>query len=317
MRKGLDYIIIALKGAAMGAADVIPGVSGGTIAFISGIYEELINSIKSFDTHALRLLLGLKFGRFWKKVNGNFLFSLVAGIAFSIFSLAKVMTYLLEHHPVVTWAFFFGLIVASTVMISRDIKEWSWKSVTAFLAGAAAIVFISRATPATTPDTWWFVLLCGAVAVCAMILPGISGAFILLLMGKYRFMMEAVSNYHITTILIFVSGAVAGIISFSHLLSWLLNNYRNVTIALLSGILLGSLYKIWPWKEVLDWYADSHGALHPLLERNVLPAAYAQLSGGGSYLLGAIVAAAAGFALITVMERIGRTAAKKRIPNEQ
>ncbi len=312
MRKVTDYIIIALKGAAMGAADVIPGVSGGTIAFISGIYEELLNSIKSLDGEALRLLLRLKFGPFWKKINGNFLASLVAGIALSIFSLAKVMLYLLEYHPVVTWAFFFGLITASVIMVVRDVDSWNLRTVAALIAGVAAIVFLSLATPATTPDAWWFVLVCGAVAVCAMILPGISGAFILLLMGKYQYMMDAVANLDVLTISIFIVGAVAGIISFSHFLSWLLRNYRNVTIAALSGILFGSLYKIWPWKEVLGWYMDSHGVPHPLIERNILPGAYAGLSADGSHLTGAVVAAAAGFLLIMVMERIGRTAAKKR-----
>lgn len=312
MRKPFDYIAIAIKGIAMGAADVIPGVSGGTIAFISGIYQELIDSIKSLDGQALGLLLKLKFGQFWKKINGNFLGSLAAGIAVSIFSLAKLTTWLLENQPVLTWSFFFGLIAASTVMIGRDIGKWTPGEVSGFIAGGAVIILLSVITPASTPETWWFVMLSGAVAICAMVLPGISGAFILLLLGKYRYMMQAVADYDITTILFFMVGALAGIISFSHLLSWLLRNYRKITVSVLAGILLGSLYKIWPWKEVLQTYTDSHGKVHPLVESNVLPGTFAEITGRSPQLIGAILMALAGYLLITVMERTGKAVARKR-----
>lgn len=310
MRKTIDYIVIALKGAAMGAADVVPGVSGGTIAFISGIYEELLNSIKSIDGQALRLLVTLKLRRFWQKINGNFLFSLVAGVAVSIFSLAKLMTWLLGNYPILTWAFFFGLIVASTVMIGRTIPKWNVKIGVAALAGAIAAYWITTATPASTPDTWWFIILCGAIAVCAMILPGISGAFILLLLDKYQYMMEAVSNYRIGIILLFIAGAVIGLVSFSHLLSWFLKNYRFLTLAVLTGFLFGSLNKVWPWKISTSEYLDSHGVLQPLTQRNEWPDIYGKALDTDPQLLGACLCAVAGFLLITVVEYAGRRAGK-------
>ena len=185
MGKQKNYLLLVLKGCAMGAADVVPGVSGGTIAFITGIYEELIDSIKSIDLQALKLLLSLKFADFWKKINGSFLLGVAGGIAISIFSLAKLMTWLLEHHPIYIWSFFFGLIVASSVLVAKEIKHWHIGTVISLIAGGCIAYVITVMSPAETPNTWWFIILSGAIAICAMILPGISGAFILLLMGKY------------------------------------------------------------------------------------------------------------------------------------
>ena len=216
------YIVLALKGCAMGMADVVPGVSGGTIAFISGIYEELLDSIRSVDATALRLLLRFRLAEFWRHINGRFLLPVLLGIAVAIFSLARLMTYLLTNHPIAIWSFFFGLIVASALLVARQIGRWDWRTVLAFAVGAAAAWWITVATPAETPDDWWFVMLSGAIAICAMILPGISGAFILLLLGKYQYIMHAVGEFDIPVIAVFVIGAAAGIISFSHLLSWLL-----------------------------------------------------------------------------------------------
>lgn len=269
-----QYLLLTLKGCAMGMADVVPGVSGGTIAFISGIYEELIESIKSVDATALRLLGTLRLKEFWRHINGRFLLPVLLGIAIAIFSLARLMTYLLTNHPIAIWSFFFGLIVASALLVAKQIGRWRVQTVAACLIGAAAAWWITVATPAETPDTRWFILLSGAIAICAMILPGISGAFILLLLGKYQFIMQAVGDLNVPVIVIFVVGAAAGIISFSHLLSWLLKHWHDVTVAVLMGFMVGSLNKVWPWKEVVETYTDSHGKIMPLVERNVAPGAF-------------------------------------------
>ncbi len=312
MKPKRNYLLLVLKGIGMGAADVIPGVSGGTIAFITGIYEELIRSIRSFDLTAVRMLLRLDLRGFWKHVNGGFLFSVLAGIAISIFSLAKLMKYLLEEHPIFVWSFFFGLIIASSWLVAREVKRWNVGTVVALVAGAAAAYLITVLSPAATPNAWWFIMLSGAVAICAMILPGISGAFILLLLGKYAYIIGAVSTFDLPVLLVFAVGAVAGIISFSHLLSWLLAKYHGVTVALLTGFMVGSLNKIWPWKVVLETYLDSHGTVQPLVERNILPGSYSALHDGEPALLGgAIALMAAGLLLIWGIER-GAAVLKRR-----
>ena len=206
-----QYLLLTLKGCAMGMADVVPGVSGGTIAFISGIYEELIESIKSVDATALRLLGTLRLKEFWRHINGRFLLPVLLGIAVAIFSLARLMTYLLTHHPIAIWSFFFGLIVASALLVARDVTRWNAASVVSLLCGIAVAWWITVASPSQTPETWWFILLSGAIAICAMILPGISGAFILLLMGKYQFILNAVSSFDIGILALFATGAVAGL----------------------------------------------------------------------------------------------------------
>lgn len=298
--------MLVLKGCAMGAADVVPGVSGGTIAFITGIYEKLINSIKSIDLQALKLLLTFKLAEFWKKINGTFLLSVVGGIAISIFSLAKLMTWLLVNHPIYIWSFFFGLIIISSVLVAKEIKKWDIFTIISLLAGAAAAYTITVMSPASTPNTWWFIILSGAIAICAMILPGISGAFILLLLGKYTYILTAVSNLDVGTILLFVVGAVAGIISFSHLLSWLLKNYHTLTVALLTGFMVGSLNKVWPWKHTLETYIDTHGVEQVLVETNVSPGKFAEITGSDPLIWQAIVMCVAGILLIGGIEYIGK-----------
>ena len=298
--------MLVLKGCAMGAADVVPGVSGGTIAFITGIYEELINSIKSIDLQALKLLLTFKLAEFWKKINGTFLLSVVGGIAISIFSLAKLMTWLLVNHPIYIWSFFFGLIIISSVLVAKEIKKWDIFTIISLLAGAAAAYAITVMSPASTPNTWWFIILSGAIAICAMILPGISGAFILLLLGKYTYILTAVSNLDVGTILLFVVGAAAGIISFSHLLSWLLKNYHTLTVALLTGFMVGSLNKVWPWKHTLETYIDTHGVEQVLVETNVSPEKFAEITGSDPLIWQAIVMCVAGILLIGGIEYIGK-----------
>ncbi|MFI3332071.1 MAG: DUF368 domain-containing protein [Rikenellaceae bacterium] len=305
-RRGVkEYVAIVLKGAAMGAADVIPGVSGGTIAFISGIYEELLGSIKNIDLEALKMLLTLRFVEFWQKINGNFLMAVFCGVGLSILSLAKVMTYLLASHPILVWSFFFGLIIASSILVFRQVKSFNLISALSIVVGATLAYFITVLSPAQTPTDWWFIFLCGAVAICAMILPGISGSFILLLMGKYLYILGALSSVDIVTILLFGSGALVGIVSFSHLLSWLLNNFHTATVSLLTGFMIGSLNKVWPWKEVVETTLNSHGEMVPLVERNLWPAQFEAITSNSSQLLLAILMAIVGFLLIYVIELVG------------
>ncbi len=299
-----EYFILVLKGMGMGAADVIPGVSGGTIAFISGIYEELINSIKSINLNAMKLFFTGKFEAFWNSINGTFLLSVFVGVGISIFSLAKGLEYLLNHFPILVWAFFFGLIVASVIYVARAINNWKIATIIAGITGIAAAWFITIISPAEANITYWFILLSGAIAICAMILPGISGSFILVLLGMYKFILTAVGNFDIAIILTFLAGAVIGIIAFSNVLSWLLRKYHNITIAVLAGFMVGSLNKVWPWKEVTETFIGRHGEIKPLVESNILPHTYEQIPGNnGALLPAAIFMAIIGFALIFVIER--------------
>lgn len=296
----------------MGMADVVPGVSGGTIAFITGIYEELVESIRSVDLGALKLLATGRFSAFWRRINGSFLFSVLLGVAVSILSLARLMTYLLTHHPIEIWSFFFGLIVASTLLVSRQVGKWNWRTVLSLAVGVAVAWWITVVSPAETPNDWWFILLSGAIAICAMILPGISGAFILLLLGKYHYIMQAVGDLNIPVILVFVAGAIAGIISFSHLLSWLLKHWHDCTIALLMGFMIGSLNKVWPWKETVESYTDGHGQVLPLVERNILPQTFENALGIDAHLWQAIVLCLVGFLMIYAIDLAARILVKKR-----
>lgn len=291
-RKLKDYLLLSLKGMAMGAADVVPGVSGGTIAFIVGIYDELIDSIKSINPRSLKLLLTGKVGAFWKAINGNFLFFLLLGIGISVFSLAKLITYLLVNEPVLVWAFFFGLVLASTWFVSKDIKEWNWKTVFGFIVGAVVAYYITVATPTQTTNSLWFIFVCGAIAICAMILPGISGSFILVLLGKYFYIMEAVKTLDFVVLGVFAVGCILGITSFSHVLSYALKRVRNVTLAVLSGFMLGSLNKVWPWKEMENVVANGHEFV---TERNIWP---------DTEVLEGVVLMLIGFMLVYVLEKI-------------
>lgn len=276
----------------MGAADVVPGVSGGTIAFIAGIYDELINSIKSINMHSLKLLFTGKIAAFWKAVNGNFLFALLLGIAISVFSLAKLITYLLLNEPVLVWSFFFGLVLASTWFVTKDIKGWNWKTVAGFVGGAVIAYYITVATPAETSTNLMFIFLCGAIAICAMILPGISGSFILVLLGKYFYVMEAVKTLDLVVLGVFAFGAALGITSFSRVLSYALKNFRNITLSVLSGFMLGSLNKVWPWKEVEKLVSDGHEVM---IEHNIAP---------NTEVAEAVVLMLIGFILVYVLEKV-------------
>lgn len=290
-----DYSILLLKGMSMGAADVVPGVSGGTIAFIVGIYDELINSIKSINAHSLKLLFTGKIAEFWKAINANFLLSILLGIGISVFSLAKIITWLLTDHPILVWAFFFGLVLASTWFVAKDIKERNIKTLISFIIGTAVAYYVTVATPAETPSNLLFIFLCGAIAICAMILPGISGSFILVLLGKYFFIMDAVKSLNILILAVFACGAFIGITTFSRVLSYALKNYRNNTLAVLTGFMLGSLNKVWPWKETVATYTDSHGVIKPLIEENILP---------NAHIAEAVGLMIAGFAIVYFLEKL-------------
>jgi putative membrane protein len=288
----------------MGGADVVPGVSGGTIAFITGIYEELLNSIKSFDIDAVRLLAAGKFAALWKHVNGSFLIVLLSGILISVMLLARVLHYLLEYHTIELWSFFFGLIVISALTVSREIHKWNYAVVAWGIAGIAVAYWITDATPASTPEGPVFVFLSGAIAICAMILPGISGSFILLILGKYEYIISAVKELDAGILLVFALGCVTGLLSFASLISWFLKRYHNVAIAMLAGFMIGSLNKIWPWKETISFRTNSAGELVPLVQKNILPTEYLANTGQNPQMLSALLFAAVGVLIVIVIEKL-------------
>ena len=309
MRSIKEYFLLILKGAGMGAADIVPGVSGGTIAFITEIYEELVNSIKSINYKSFRKIFSEGIKEFWNSINGNFLISVFAGILISVFTLANMLETLLQDEPILVESFFFGLIIASAVYVAKKITNWNWQKIVAILAGIIVAYLITSLTPAQTPEAYWFVFLSGALAICAMILPGISGAFILLILGKYQFILGAVNDLNLGVIAIFAVGALVGLISFSNILSWFLRKFHDITIAVLSGFMIGSLYKIWPWKRAVSTFKDSHGEIQPLVEKNILPGQFECATGESAQLLAAIVAAVAGILLILIVTKITKSKA--------
>ena len=284
--------MLLLKGFCMGASDVIPGVSGGTMAFITGIYEELISAISSFDLHFLRLLLSFRIRDALSHVNFTFLAWLGGGILLAIFSLARVLSWLLQNEPVLIWSFFFGLIVASVYTVSRQLANWRPPLVLWAIVGAFFTYFLVGLVPAETPYAPWFLFISGAIAICAMILPGISGAFILVLMGKYLYVLDAVKDRDLFTLLLVAAGAGFGLAGFSRLLKWFFKRYHDSMIAVLTGFMLGSLRKVWPWKLRLQEAADDHGLLAGSVERNVLP------SGWDMEVMVALALALAGMGLV-------------------
>ena len=299
MRNIQAYIVLMLKGMGMGASDVVPGVSGGTIAFITGIYEELIHSIKSINLDALSSILKFRFKEFWLKINGNFLLAVFTGVLISVFTLANILEYLLNNHPVYIWSFFFGLVIASAIMILKDIKQWNPVIVISLISGIVIAYLITTISPAESNKAIWFVFLSGSIAICAMILPGISGSFILVLLGMYQYILGAVSDLKLSVIGIFAAGAVIGLIAFSNLLSWLLKKYRYPAIALLAGFMGGSLNKIWPWKLTIETFTDRHGDVRPLVQKNILPEISLE-----SDFLPALGIAFAGFIIIILISRL-------------
>ena len=296
-----EYIVISLKGMAMGAADVVPGVSGGTIAFISGIYEELLNSISSFNFSLINVFKNEGFKSVWIKVNGNFLVSLFVGILISVLSLAKLIESMLENHPIVIWSFFFGLVLASIIYIGKQITKWTKGSVLCLILGAILAFYITTLNPMVSANSSpWFLFLAGMIAICAMILPGISGSFILVLLGAYKPVLNALNTKDFVSIIIFLVGAVLGLLSFSRILKWLFSTYKNYTLATLTGFIIGSLNKIWPWKETISWRINSKGIEVPFNTASVSPFSFE----GDNQLLISIFLMLIGFGLIILLEKL-------------
>ncbi|MAY23220.1 MAG: DUF368 domain-containing protein [Flavobacteriaceae bacterium] len=313
-RRFFDYAIISLKGIAMGAADVVPGVSGGTIAFISGIYEELIETIHQLDLGFFKVLKKQGFKTAWKQYNLSFLVALFGGVLVSILSLAKLITFLLATYPLLVWGFFFGLVVASILYVGKQITQWNFKTVLALLIAVAISYFITIAEPIGTPDKIWFLFLAGSIAIIAMILPGVSGAFILLLLGAYSAIMNVLNGLRegvkqlswelisepLLRLSVFALGAIVGLKLFSKVLNWLFQHKKNSTLAVLTGFMIGALNKIWPWKEVLSFRTNSHGEEVPFLEKSILPSHFE----GDPKVLWVMILAVVGFLTIFLLERL-------------
>jgi putative membrane protein len=330
-RRFKDYFIISLKGIAMGAADAVPGVSGGTIAFISGIYEELISTISNVNLHLFKTLKNEGFIAFWKQLNGNFLLALLTGIIVSFVSFMRLAKYLIENHPILIWSFFFGLIIASIIYVGKQIKAWKAITIIMLIVGAVLAYYITTLPSLGSNSNPYFLFIAGAIAICAMILPGISGSFILVILGAYKTLSDAFHDFDLKKIALFASGALVGLLSFSHVLKWLFKNYENTTLALLTGFIFGSLNKIWPWKETVLVFNEQTGnsiafsevsnlgtlsiyqntmedfdTYKTVIEQSILPRYYSQINGGiSSELIPAIGLMIAGFLTIFILEKIG------------
>jgi putative membrane protein len=301
---------IFLRGIAMGAADIVPGVSGGTMAFIFGIYEELINSIKTIGQRQfIDAVLHLRVREAFAMINWTFLVPLALGILAAIFSLAGALEYFLTHQPVYLWSFFFGLIIASVIVIAGRIQKWNWGIAGAVILGAVGAYWLVSLVPHQTPDTWWFYILTGALASTAMILPGISGAYILVMLGKYQTVLSAVNQRDFLTLALIAAGAAIGLITFAQVLSFFFKRYHDYTVAVLMGLLLGSLRKVWPWKVDVRWLMDEngqyileHGERITIEQLNVMPD-IATMTGLLEVLV-ALALAALGVAAVLLIERI-------------
>lgn len=295
--------VLSLKGLCMGSADVIPGVSGGTIALITGIYEDLIRALKSFDSTMVSKLLKFDLKGALAHIHIRFLLALFSGIGAAIISLARLMNFLINHHPVFTWSLFFGLIAASILVVSRQVAYWKLATGISLAAGIAVAAFIMNLIPFQTPEALWFIFLCGIIAICAMILPGISGAFILLILGKYEFITATLKNpflpYNFVIIIVFCLGCLVGLLSFSRLLNYFLTNFRALTMAFLTGLMIGAMPKIWPWKQILATEII-RGKTHVTYGSNIIPGTMS------SEVMAAIGLAIIGFVAVMIIERLAR-----------
>ena len=323
-----QYLIITVKGFAMGAADAVPGVSGGTIAFISGIYEELISTISNINLSLFKTLKERGISEFWKQLNGNFIIALLTGIAISFVSFMQLAKYLIENQPILIWSFFFGLIIASIAYIGKQIKTWNLKISTALIIGGLAAYYITTLPPLASNNNPYFLFVAGAIAICAMILPGISGSFILLILGAYKTLSDAIHDYNFKNIFIFIGGAILGLLSFSRVLKWLFKHYENTILAVLTGFIIGSLNVIWPWKQTFLVFSKEVGkeislteitnlgslsvyqksiqnfeSYKVILEKSVSPFTYSKINNGlDSQFLFAILFMVLGFSTILLIE---------------
>lgn len=302
----------------MGAADIVPGVSGGTMAFILGIYEELIQSIRAIGQPPfLQALLRLRIAEMLRILNWRFLLALASGILLAILSLAQLLEWLLRAHPIVVWSFFFGLVLASVWVVGKRIERWTPGLVTLLLAGALGAYLLVGLVPVHTPDDWWFLILSGALAICAMILPGISGAFILVLLGKYQFILAAINQRDLLSLALVGSGAAFGLIAFAQVLGWLFDRYHHLMVALLTGLMLGSLRRVWPWKEDVAWLQDGAGNL--VLDRHgerIVTAQSNQLpdlstTAGLTEFAVAVLLFAVGLAAVLLLDRVAAGGGRK------
>lgn len=313
-------VMVAVKGACMGAADVIPGVSGGTIAFIMGIYDEFVGSLASINGEAVKLLLKGRFAAFWKHINGSFLLSLVVGIGVSIIALAGLMQMLLSDFPIQTWAFFFGLIVASSMFIIRGISGWKLREGLLLVFGIILGAVICTLSPTQTPDDLWFIFLSGALAICAMVLPGISGSFILLILGKYKYIMGCISDLvagvnfgqNLLILGVFGCGVVIGILAFSRFLHWLLARWQKETMIVLAGFIIGSLVKIWPWSNAEAIVLSQFPELAAIGETLPAEVVGQYMASADLHIGGAILFALIGFCLVTGIEIAGKLVSRKK-----
>lgn len=304
MRKLQDYILLYLKGLCIGIANAVPGVSGGTIVFITGIYTELLHALNEFDRDAGKLLITFRFAELWKKINGNFLSVVLLGICTSLFLLAGTVFTLLVDHPILLHAFFFGVIFASVALVLKEIKAWGYKPILAFLLSTTLAYFATRLSPTNTPDSLWIVFVCGMLAICAMILPGLSGAFLLVLLGKYQFMISAITDLNVTVIVIFTLGCVLGLLGFARLITWVLDHYQRITIAVLAGFMFGSLNKLWPWRQGLEYVTNTKGQQVAVFDKSILPWHSLSVTGKDPQLFQAILMMSLGVFIVIVLERI-------------
>lgn len=293
-------ILLFLKGMAMGAADVVPGVSGGTMAFITNIYEEFIEALRNIDLTAIKMLFKGQWKALVEKINLAFLMILLAGILTAAFTLAKLVLFFLENYPIWIWSFFFGLILASSLVVSKKVRQWGYTTVLFVIIGTVIAYFVTESSIIQMPDTPFYIFLAGVISIMAMILPGISGSFLLVILNKYELIIKAMSsfgdfvknglpallqgqwntvktafsNVDFMVMVFFYIGTLTGLLSFSKVLSWLFRKYHDLTVAVLTGFLLGSLNKVWPWKVTISYYTDRHGEKKPLEQDNVLPTSF-------------------------------------------
>lgn len=293
LRTLIGYLGVAARGFVMGSLEIVPGVSGGTLALILGLYEELVNSVRGMlNREAIGLLLRLKIKQALELLPWKFLVSLASGVLLAAFTMSHLLEWVLQHYPSLLWATFFGLIAAAIVAIGKQVQSWNIASILAVVVGAVATFLFVGLVPVQTPDTWWFWFLSGAIAICGLVLPGMSGSFILLLLGKYERLLAAVTRLDLLTLFLVIAGAGVGLLTFAQILGWLLKKHHDPTLAFLMGMLIGSLRKIWPWKETLQTMLDRHGQEIPIVERNILPPALTWEVGA------AILLAVLGFVLI-------------------
>jgi len=322
-----SFLGLVARGLGMGAADVVPGVSGGTIAFITGIYEEFLETISNLKLGLFKTWRKEGFKAMWSQMNGNFLIAIFLGIGISIVSLAKLLTYLLDTEPILLWSFFFGLIIASIWLVGKTVEKWNFQNIAGLVLGAVVAFIITLLSPSSGSESYGYIFLCGALAICAMILPGISGSFILLLLGAYTTILGSLTGIidaikikdwdalmsNGLLIAIFMAGCLFGLISFSKLLNYLFKKSKNLIIAILTGFLVGSLNKIWPWKQTVEWTIDRHGDRVPAVQENISPMHYSEII-GDNRLIGAILLMLAGLLLIIALEYFGGKSRKKKFP---